>query len=326
MRQQEPRFRKVPKKNKPEENEYGYGKAFRPGIFVISIALALTTLSLSLVESSSSHMRRLQTRENNQAGNKEQVSVTGHDGRPIMHTFFEPAWKNHANLLAELDNWKKAWSDAGWDPIVLTLADARRHPDFQKFEDAFAKAEHQLHDYDRMCFYRWLAMASSGGGWMSDYDTFPLNTKSNQDGITLPNEGKFTCYSNWVPSLVSGSESEWERMTQLLLYSYKMHTNEFWSDMYALLELHNYLDNFISVDDSISIQNFYQDELKKKKSDRPLIEHPYALSPRCKYAEGKRVVHFSHSNCRAVEFCHERRDLAVPLWLAAFDEKCDKRR
>merc|ERR1712157_151800 len=50
--------------------------------------------------------------------------------------------------------------------VVLTLDDARGHPDYKKFIAAFEKAEHKLRDYDRMCFLRWLAMANRGGGWI----------------------------------------------------------------------------------------------------------------------------------------------------------------
>ena len=32
-----------------------------------------------------------------------------------------------------------------------------------------------MSDHDRMCFYRWLAIAASGGGWLSDYDTIQLH-------------------------------------------------------------------------------------------------------------------------------------------------------
>ena len=51
-------------------------------------------------------------------------------------------------------------------------------------------------------------MASVGGGWMSDYDLIPLGLKSSE----LPNDGKYTVHEYAVPSLVSGSQKEWERI------------------------------------------------------------------------------------------------------------------
>ena len=82
---------------------------------------------------------------------------------PTMYTFFEPANVEYDHLLIELENWKNAWRDAGWKPFVLSLEDAQRHPDFDIFKDAFDNAVYQLAKYDRFCFYRWLAMAVSGG-------------------------------------------------------------------------------------------------------------------------------------------------------------------
>merc|ERR1712157_601364 len=67
--------------------------------------------------------------------------------RPKMHTFFTPVSAKPDMELLEV--WKKAWADAGWEPVVLTLDDARGHPDYKKFIAAFEMAEHKLKDYDR---------------------------------------------------------------------------------------------------------------------------------------------------------------------------------
>ena len=88
--------------------------------------------------------------------------------QPVMHTFFEPAYGKYDNLVVELGVWEKAWTDAGWKTSVLTLKDAQRHPYFKRFKRTFDNAKYKVDDYNRMCFYRWLAMAASGGGWMSD--------------------------------------------------------------------------------------------------------------------------------------------------------------
>merc|ERR1712157_37359 len=118
--------------------------------------------------------------------------------------FFEAAYNQVDRLLLELDEWKKAWFNAGWEPVILGLDDAKNHPYFKKFEKAFDNAQYPIPMYDRMCFYRWLAMSENGGGWMSDYDTMPLNTNPSES-LILPNGGQFTSFQKHVPALVVGS-------------------------------------------------------------------------------------------------------------------------
>merc|ERR1712157_517036 len=235
--------------------------------------------------------------------------------RPKMHTFFTPVSAKPDLDLLEV--WKKTWEDAGWEPVVLTLDDARGHPDYRSFIAALEMAEHKLKDYDRMCFLRWLAMANSGGGWMSDYDTFPLFSRAKLDGNNLPNDGQFTCYSRHVPNLVSGSEEEWSRMVQLLYYSYKLHPDVFWSDMLALLEVHDWLSGYVYQKDSISLEKVYIDELRSENG----IERPFALSAKCEVLLNMRAVHFSHADCERVGFCQKDRSVASK-WIEAWKEKC----
>jgi hypothetical protein len=99
--------------------------------------------------------------------------------RPIMHTFFTelvpenpndphqitagmtPAAHNSMLLV-----WQKSWQQAGWDTRILTMEDAMEHVDFDALR---AKIEQQfrMNDYDKARYYRWIAMAAAGGGWMS---------------------------------------------------------------------------------------------------------------------------------------------------------------
>jgi hypothetical protein len=92
-------------------------------------------------------------------------------------------------------------------------------------------------------------MATVGGGWMSDYDVVPLKSivpkeyfeppkrlsKKDMDGINgfpLPNKGGFTVYANdgRVPSHMSGSAKEWDRMAKSLLDLAHDHTDDFYSE------------------------------------------------------------------------------------------------
>ena len=80
--------------------------------------------------------------------------------------------------------------------------------------------------------------AATEGGWMSDYDTFPLrmdasSSSEEEDYNILPNGGTFTAHERAVPSLVSASQSEWERVSRLLLDAIPTHDGLI-TDMYML--------------------------------------------------------------------------------------------
>ena len=195
----------------------------------------------------------LQRNNNNQQQQQQQERK----GRPIMYTFFELKKRKNGDL-AKLENkfhqamisaWSDLWFQAGWEPRILTMDDAKKHPLFSKYSRKIIRYDKYLFEesYNYMCFVRWLAMATQeDGGWMSDYDTFPVGQLglSNVDGIgmNLPNYGVFTSHERWVPSLLSGSASEWKRMAiaimDLAVDKIQFEQKKFYSDMLALQDLY----------------------------------------------------------------------------------------
>ena len=171
--------------------------------------------------------------------------------RHIMHTFFHEIPKSEritgmsdkadADLLRI---WEESWQALGWETRVLTLEDAKAHPDFEKWEkhleDVWLGKKPQ---YDQMCYYRWLAMSITGGGWMSDYDLMPLLGASSEN---IQMNKRFTVHDQTlqgdaIPSLLSGSQQEWERMARLLLENANKHKGDdsvSWVDMRALIEIY----------------------------------------------------------------------------------------
>lgn len=242
-------------------------------------------------------------------------------GSPVMHTFFEPAFNKYDNLLVELGEWRKAWENAGWKTVVLTMKDAKRHPLFDKFRNAFDAAKSEVSEYNRMCFFRWLAMATSGGGWMSDYDTFPLYSNPSEN-IALPNNGFFTSFQKHVPALVVGSPSEWDRMSKLLYESYLDHTHEFWSDMLALKEVHDKNEKSCNFENHEVISADDPYKILFRKNAEAVISDPYSLKKYCHGTKGKRAIHFSHAACARVGFCHNKRGVILTKWIDAWRTQC----
>lgn len=167
----------------------------------------------------------------------------------VVHTYFDdiPQWTHTIRLenTRQLQEWRWAWEKAGWEPRVISSRDIDR----EKYDVDSAIQGIPLgpsKEYDRACYLRYFAMASVGGGWMSDYDLIPINLKPS----AIPNGGRFTVHEYAVPSLVSGSQQEWERMAYVLTETGRnmMGKTDLFSDMMALQALPlDYFDHSTNV-------------------------------------------------------------------------------
>lgn len=126
--------------------------------------------------------------------------------RLVMHTYYD---KNNIKTNIDLlDRWKQAWILNGFKTHVLTLQDAKKHPDF-------SSSKPKLHPY--------LAMAmTKSGGWYSDSRTLPIEHELTDDNLQVSpmflSVGKFTSYdSDRSLSLVSGTASEWTKVASWLI-------------------------------------------------------------------------------------------------------------
>lgn len=149
-------------------------------------------------------------------------SNTNNSERPVMHTFYAKILGESRTGMSDeedrklLEAWSSAWRAAGWDTRVLGIEDAMKYKEFKVLDDVITP--HVNNEYNKFCFYRWMAMAAlDNGGFMADYDTFPLPS-SKAFAPRLPHDGHFTVYDpvpkkGGVPSLMSGSKAEWIRMT-----------------------------------------------------------------------------------------------------------------
>jgi len=253
--------------------------------------------------------------------------------RPLVFTFFEPVeYLPSANSMIEI--WRETWSLAGWEPVVLNLEDAKRHPNFLEYSSNFLTQGKQFKDgRDRLnflCFSRWFAVAASGGfGWMSDIDTFPLHIQPS-----IPNEGQLTGHNFIVPNLVSGSAKEWNRIANLIYINFWKNQKESdeteskvqWSDMVALKQL------FLADESTFFVQK-YTREISEFYSEEILqniqISDIYNLKDKCHLADSIMSVHISTFSCRKIGFCqadNEKEEFSkqyiAKKWLESFRAQC----
>ena len=197
--------------------------------------------------------------------------------QPIMHTFYEKVSEGEDGLL---EIWSEEWKRAGFNTKVLTLADAKASPYFEEMEKIIKPIFDET--YNGLCFYRWLAMVQEGGGWMSDYDTFPTNFPIN-DVSELPNGGNFTSFEAHVPSLMSGTQDEWMRVINLLLDAIPRAQEMYGlpSDMNTFLVVRE--DGDHNIEFGVPYQNI-----------RPGYHYKEPRKVDCDAMKDGRAIHFSH--------------------------------
>ena len=245
----------------------------KPCRIISWLVLLLGTAGIALIaatshrSSPSTSMRRRQLQVNTR--------------RPTIYTFYNPLLEDafvtgmtESGDAALVEEWKTAWWDAGFEPRVLTLEDAKTHPQFIPID--YAMEHTWLDGYNKMCIWRWVAMSNVGGGWMSDYDVFPLKSFPTEP---LPNGGALTVHDRFIPDLASGSSEEWIRVAREIVntllaadaekkieaQSYKpakkkRRTYTLWTDMIALQYWSQHQPDMFQGDSMVMLRAFDNDD------------------------------------------------------------------
>jgi len=246
--------------------------------------------------------------------------------RPLIFTFVEGI-----DDLVEV--WKEAWSNAGFAPIVLSLQDVKRHPKYKYFLSILDRDHFQdgIDKINYFCLLRWIAMSVSGGGWLADYDIFPINIKPS---LTLPNDGNFTGHSGLLPALLSGSAAEWNRMSKLIFTIYERKIAQkisFWSDFLSMKEIKS-IDNFSFAvkQETIDLYDFYVNDISTL---RPLVSgkrvvQVFDLKDKCYLSNDISVlaIHFLHYKFEAFYFRESNlnRSEFIKKWHQTWLQQCKK--
>lgn len=147
-----------------------------------------------------------------------------------IYTYFETipnqTFKLQEAAVDTLKLWEKVWSIQGWHPVILTVQDAKRHQNYSYFRDRFSSFPTiNAKEYELACFMRHVAMATVGGGFLSDYDVLPLYIPRCVKPLS---SGKYTVIDRHIPSLVSASGQEYTRIAGLMAeFKWKDHPNLF---------------------------------------------------------------------------------------------------
>ena len=94
--------------------------------------------------------------------------------------FYEPLILNSEvtdfskDSLELIKLWEKSWSNNGWDPVVVSLEDSKKHHryheiDIKDYASNLYKYSINNPNYLELCYSRWFAYACQDGFW-SDYD------------------------------------------------------------------------------------------------------------------------------------------------------------
>lgn len=222
------------------------------------------------------------------------------DSRPVIYTFYAPMVRALDTPREQkirqadqqlLEAWKTAWHEAGWDPRVISLDEAKQYRGYHSYRKSLRETKllgngGRNHEYNEYCFLRYLAMTAVGGGTMADYDLFPLSDAGSSPAIPTP--ATFTVYQKTlnkagpVPALCSGPSTEWERIANAILEVSQEPSASGWSDMTALMQLHKtQLDSLILLDQVLGSNEVDQSPSKHEQ---------------CRLASRKNAwgVHFSH--------------------------------
>ena len=220
-----------------------------------------------------------------------------------IYTYYQNI--NHHNQDELVDLWRIGWSRQGYEPIVLNLQDAKKHPYFDtldlKMREIFKEiTTKQIGKYGMSCWFRWLAYATQVEEkcYVSDYDAINVNFSVKEP------EDKLHLMDNACPFLASGTPKQFEDLCKAFV--------EVSTDRLDTLkvEASHYHDQEFFEYNFMPTYNSRAQELRDKYNilmtrDRreiggqidPVLNKVFA-GPRLGYVESReyKVMHVSHHN------------------------------
>lgn len=133
-----------------------------------------------------------------------------------IYTYYQDI--NFSNQNELIDLWKISWSRQGYEPIVLNLEHAKKHPYFETLNSEMPRifkeiTNKEIGTYGMSCWFRWLAYATQKQEkfYVSDYDAINANFP-----ITEP-EDKLHFMDSACPFLASGTPRQFENLCKAFI-------------------------------------------------------------------------------------------------------------
>lgn len=210
-----------------------------------------------------------------------------------IYTYYEDINFKSQNQL--LDLWKLSWLKQGFEPIILNLNHAKKHPYFKEFDTEMREIYYtitgkKISKYGMSCWFRWLAYATQNEEkfYVSDYDAINVNFQPVE-----PNDN-LHLMDHCCPFFASGTPKQFDNLCHLFvdLTHERMNIIKEQANHYHDQEFFLYNFSLKHNESNAELMSKYNMLFTRKRPQIGGFYNPnIALDP-----EEIKVVHISHSN------------------------------
>ena len=219
-----------------------------------------------------------------------------------IYTYYQNI--NHSSQNELIDLWKISWSRQGYEPIVLSLEDAKKHSYYETLNTEMRIifreiTNKEISEYGMSCWFRWLAYATQADEkfYVSDYDAINVNFP-----IKEPNE-KLHLMDYACPFLASGTPIQFENLCKAFVEVSNQRIDILKQQTIHYHDQEFFQYNFMHHNDSFEeLRNKHNILMTRNRNEFggyiDPVENKILAGPYIGYIENEKykVVHVSHEN------------------------------
>jgi len=260
---------------------------------------------------------------------------------PVVYTYVDAENTPDYKYTDLLKIWTHSWQKAGWEPIVLTPEDTKRHLLHTKFVNRMDELD--IKHLPRHSYMQNLAMSTTRfGGFYTDIFVFPLHKTMPDDvdekgNAKLPHDGEMTFHDGVGGSVISGNLAAWDKLNLYLVEN--IEKNAYFSlQKLSKNDLHYGRSNFAAWDkQNLNLvenieKNAYFSRQKLSKNDfhyerSNLVENVFGTYNRdvCDKASSKFVIRLHSVDVKAMKvkaMTSPLRNMMIANWLQFYQKLC----